>query len=76
MLSDQLRAYLTAETKYADIKDCTELLDSKILDSLQLIQLIVFLEGKAGVSIPPDELLPTNFSSIENMLLLVKKLKA
>jgi acyl carrier protein len=42
----------------------TPLLDSDILDSLSLLQLVVFLEERFSMTVGEADLLPENFASI------------
>jgi len=43
------------------------LFDNGILDSAGLIAFVVYLEKKFGMSIPDEDLLPENFSSLESI---------
>ena len=42
----------------------TALVESGILDSLSLLQLVVFLEERFGITVGDADLLPENFSSV------------
>lgn len=75
MTMDNLKSYLMKETKEPALTDSTELIESKLLDSLQLIQLIAFLEKEFAVSIPPQELDPNNFKNVQSMKTMIDKLK-
>ena len=44
-----------------------DLLDSGILDSLGVLELVTFLEEELGVLIVDDELVPENFSTVERL---------
>jgi acyl carrier protein len=41
------------------------LLEAGILDSLGVLALVSFIEGRYGIGISDDELLPENFDSID-----------
>jgi len=43
------------------------------LDSLDVVNLYVELEGRLGITIPPEEISPENFESIERLLELVRR---
>jgi acyl carrier protein len=45
----------------------TPLLDSGILDSLGLLQLVVFLEERFGITVGEADLLPENFASVRTI---------
>lgn len=49
------------------VTDQTSLLDSGILDSLSLLQLVVFLEGRFGITVGDAGLLPENFASVNTI---------
>lgn len=69
----KILAYVKQETKLENINAGSLLLESKIIDSLQLIQLIAFLEREFSISIKDDELNSNNFESINVIAALVKK---
>ena len=56
------------------IDDTTALIDKGILDSMGLMQVIMFIEEKTGVRIPDDEVLPDNFQTIGSIEALVDRL--
>lgn len=45
----------------------TSLVDSEILDSLNLLRLVVFLEERFGITIGEADLLPENFASVNSI---------
>ena len=48
------------------------LLDSGILDSASILELVSFLESRFGIVIPDEELLPENFETIGAIVELVE----
>ena len=56
------------------IDDSTALIDQGILDSMGLMQVIMFIEEKTGIRIPDDEVLPDNFQTIGSIESLVDRL--
>jgi acyl carrier protein len=56
------------------IDDSTALIDKGILDSMGLMQVIMFIEEKTGIRIPDDEVLPDNFQTIGSIESLVDRL--
>ena len=56
------------------IDDSTALIDRGILDSMGLMQVIMFIEEKTGIRIPDDEVLPDNFQTIGSIESLVDRL--
>lgn len=51
----------------------TDLIDSGILDSLFLMQLVAFLEDSFGLSLNPESVTPENFASMERIAVLVQE---
>jgi acyl carrier protein len=55
----------------AEIAADTSLLDSGLLDSAGLFELVSFLEERFGITIEDEELLPENFDTIDEIVALV-----
>lgn len=51
----------------ADLDDDQSLLDSGVIDSTGVLEVIAFLEQTFGISIADDEIVPENLDSINNM---------
>jgi acyl carrier protein len=49
------------------------LLEAGILDSLGVLALVSFIEGRYGIGISDDELLPENFDSIDAIATFVAR---
>jgi acyl carrier protein len=49
------------------LTDDTPLLESGILDSLSLLQLVVFLEERFGITVGDADLLPQNFETVNTI---------
>jgi acyl carrier protein len=58
----------TGRTQLADDED---LIDSGVLDSLGIFQLVAFLEERFGVAIADTEITPENFATLERIERLV-----
>lgn len=50
------------------LKDSDELLESGIVDSLGVLDLVAFLENDFGLQVSDDDLSPENFRSIESIV--------
>lgn len=69
-----LREYLTTLTKKeVQIGDDDSLLASKLLDSLKVVELMVFLETQYKVTFDGDEASPDNLDSINAMVRFLEK---
>lgn len=57
-----------------DFKNRTDLVDSKILTSLNIVKLVSMLNDEFDVEITPLHLIPENFNSVESIYALVQQL--
>jgi acyl carrier protein len=67
----ELRAFIVTNFLYGEVgalKDDTSFLDSGIVDSTGMLELIMFLETKYGVKVAPEEMLPENLDSIKDVV--------
>ena len=56
-----------------DLKDDLPLLESGIIDSLGVLDVVGFLEQRFNVKIDDDELTPDNFANIKRLVSFVQK---
>lgn len=52
------------------------LLDRGILDSMGLMEIIMFIEEEIGVTVPDEELVPDNFRTLTSIESLIGRLAA
>jgi acyl carrier protein len=64
VINDFISQELVADTALLPVTGETPLLESGILDSLSLLQLVVFLEETFGITVGDTELLPQNFETV------------
>ena len=57
------------------LENDTLLFESRILDSLSLLKLVLFLEQQFGVVVPAEELIPDNFKTIDAMCAYLRSKK-
>jgi acyl carrier protein len=50
-----------------------DLLETDILDSLTIVELVTFLEAKFGIRVQDDDLLPENFKTIDEIVAFVER---
>jgi len=58
--------------KKRNLQNNDSLIDSGVVDSLGILDLVTFLEGEFGLHISDEELLPENFQTIECIAALVR----
>jgi acyl carrier protein len=51
----------------AQVSDDQSLLDTGVMDSTGVLELIAFLEQTYGITVADDEIVPDNLDSIDNM---------
>ena len=49
------------------IHDAEPLLESGIVDSQGILELVTFIEGEYGITVPDDDLAPENFQTIDRI---------
>ena len=64
VIKDYISRELVRDPALLPVADETSLLESGILDSLSLLQLVVFLEGRFGITVGDADLLPENFGTV------------
>lgn len=67
-IKERIREFIVAnclfgDTSY-DLTDDTALLDTGIIDSTGVIELVLFVSDEFGLDVPPEDMLPENFNSI------------
>ncbi len=73
-IKDKLRDYIQESAKYTGVTGITDdssLIEAGVIDSLQLVRVVSFIEDTFGVNVADEEILPQNFESINGMELLV-----
>ena len=68
-----VEATILARADTATVADDDPLLDSGLIDSMGVFELISRLETTCGVSIGDDEVVPENFGSINAIVALVER---
>jgi acyl carrier protein len=53
--------------------DTTSFLDNGIIDSMNILQLGMFIEESFGISVEDDEITPDNFDSIERLAAFIER---
>jgi acyl carrier protein len=59
--------------KDLDIRHDTRLLETSLLDSMDLLEMVTYIEEQYGIAVDPDDLIPENFESPDQIVELVVK---
>ncbi len=75
---DQIWHFIVSNFLFGDageLKACTPLLESGIIDSTGFLEIIEFLESTFAITIQDHELLPQNLNTIENIVRFIEHKK-
>jgi acyl carrier protein len=72
VIKDYISSELVRDPALLPVADDTSLLESGILDSLSLLQLVVFLEGRFGITVGDADLLPEHFASVNTICAYIR----
>jgi acyl carrier protein len=79
MLNRELASFieknLIGEDRGATVTDDTQLIEEGIVDSMGLMQIVAFLEERAGVRVSDDDVTPDNFETVKAIMELVERIK-
>jgi acyl carrier protein len=64
VVNDYISREIVQDPALLPLSNEASLLEGGILDSLSLLRLVVFLEGRFGISVGEADLLPENFDSV------------
>jgi acyl carrier protein len=67
IINDYISREFVRDPALLPLANDTSLLDSGILDSLNLLRLVVFIEDRFGITMGDTDLLPENFGSVNTI---------
>jgi acyl carrier protein len=73
-VKEEIRAFLTAHRAFDDATEFSDedsLLESGVLDSVVMVDLISHLEKTYGIKIHEDDMTPENFDSVNSIVAYV-----
>lgn len=62
-----------AVSLHTDLKDSTSFLDTGLIDSTGVLELVDFLEERFGITVEDSELVPENLDSLDNLCRYLEK---
>jgi len=78
-IREQVRQFITTNFYMppgAKLEDQDSLLDSGLVDSTGVLEIVLFIEEKLGVTVTDQEILPENLDSIARIASFVEQRKA
>jgi acyl carrier protein len=76
VLTDRLKDFVYKKfplAKKQGVKNSDPLLDSGIIDSLGILDLVTFIEKEFGVHVSDEELLPENFQTVDALAAFIQQ---
>jgi acyl carrier protein len=73
---ENIRGFIAAEIEkiaFRKVGASDSLIQSRILDSIALVDLLVAVEEKLGINIPTAEITPDNFDTIDKLMEYLSK---
>lgn len=78
-LRDQIRGFIVENFLFGDAEPLTDdglsLLDTGIVDSVGVMEMVAFLEQAHGLKVEDKELVPENFDSVARLVAFVTRKK-
>ncbi|NTV99696.1 MAG: acyl carrier protein [Oscillochloris sp.] len=70
-IKERIHAFIVDNCLFGDtsieLNEDTALLDSGIIDSTGVIELVLFVSEEFGIEVPAEDMLPENFNSINRL---------
>lgn len=80
MLKQELATFieknLLGDDRRITVGDTTALIEDGLIDSMGLMQIVLFLEERAGVRVPDDDVTPDNFETIVSIEAMADRLRS
>lgn len=67
-IGDSIRTYIQTNFMVADFDDNDSFLETGIIDSLGVIDLMLFVESEYGIKVNPRDVTPENFDSLDRLV--------
>jgi acyl carrier protein len=77
-MSDSLRRFFERELpdQAATLRDDDSLLEARLLDSVQIINLVAWLEKHEGITIRDQDIVPDNFRSLNHIRAFIARCRS
>jgi acyl carrier protein len=76
-ISDQIRSHVLENFMFsrdqARLKNDASFLEEGIVDSTGVLELVMFVEEKFGITVEDEEILPDNFDSVSALVAYVER---
>jgi len=77
-IRQQIHDYIVANFLFdcGDVTDDASLIDEGVLDSIAVLEVVMFVEERLGIAVSDEEVLPEHFSSIDALTAFVERRRA
>lgn len=65
LINTYISRELVSNPELLPLHDDTPLIASKILDSLSILKLVMFLEEQFGIEVDPEDVVPEHFETVD-----------
>ena len=72
---ERIKEILLEVNDNIDYENESALISNGILDSVELVELVMKLEEEYGIEIPFDEISPDNFDSMEGIFHMIQRIR-
>lgn len=72
---ERIKEILIEVNDNIDYENESALISNGILDSVELVELVMKLEEEYGIEIPFDEISPDNFDSMEDVFHMIQRIR-
>jgi acyl carrier protein len=74
IVTEWIRSSALARFPAAEVDADTNIIETGLLDSVEILYLVGFLEERFGIALPVEEFIPENFASAQAIAELVSRL--
>lgn len=76
-IAEQVRGYITENIVFGSgaypLPDEASFLESGIVDSMNVMELVMYSEEAFGIKVNDDEIVPANFDSVSNLVQFIQR---
>ena len=76
-IEDKIRAYIAENILFSDNgyphTDDTSFLEEGIVDSMGIMELVMFVDESFGITVEDEELVPDNFDSVSKLAAYIRR---
>jgi len=67
VVTDFINREVRPRTDVPPVESDTSLIETGVIDSLSMLKLVMFIEEKFGIAVPPEDVIPSNFETVRRI---------